>query len=140
MDLAIEAYARVMAEMFAAGDARNDVLARNGMDEAAWEEADAAWQARLSAALDEPGDGVSPLISAYAAAYEAAQRALGPPITLERFAEVTRRLKLGASLQAALGKAGVTLQGYVRGSEHWSPRIAREADTAARFLALLRAG
>jgi hypothetical protein len=138
--LTVEAYAQIMAELFAAGpgDARAVVLARHALDEAAWEAADTEWQARLSAAMDAPGDAVAPLISAYAAAYESAQRALGPPVSLEGFAAVTGALHAGADLSAALAEAGIPLQAYVRGSEHWTPRLAREPDLAARFEALVR--
>jgi len=136
----VEAYAAWMVALAAAGDQRDEVLARGGLDERAWDALDVAWQARLSEALDDEGDGVPELVSAYAAAYEAAQRALGPPISLEQFARVTRLLQTTADLRAALAKVGVSMAGYVRGSEHWSGRIATDPDLERRFYEVLRGG
>jgi hypothetical protein len=133
VDLTIEAYAEVMAELAAAGDARAEVLARHGLDEARWDAVDARWQERLFAALDEEGDGVAELVSAHAAAYAAAQRAVAPAISLERFAEVTRLLHASGDLRASLSRVGVSLADYVRGSEHWSGRIATDPELERRF-------
>lgn len=140
MNLTIEAYAALMAELAAAGDARADVLARHGFDEAGWAAVDDAWQARLSEALDEEGDGVAELVSRYAAAYQAAQQALGAPISLEQYARVTRRFQASGDLQAALAKTGVSLADYVRGTEHWSRQLATEPDVERRFDEVLRGG
>jgi hypothetical protein len=138
VDLDIEGYARVMAELSAAGPARAEVLARNGLDEDRWDALDAHFQARLSEALDEDGDGVSALIAAHASAYEAAQRALMAPISLEQFAQVTRLLHAAGDVRAALAKVGVALSDYVRASEHWSPQLANDPELERRFEAALR--
>jgi hypothetical protein len=128
-----------MAELAAAGEAREAVLARHGLDEERWDAIDTAWQARLSEALADEGDGVPAILSDFAAAYEAAQRALAPPITLEQFARVTRLLAASGDLPAALAGADVSLGAYLRGSEHWSRRLAEEPETERRFEAALRA-
>jgi hypothetical protein len=140
VDLDIEAYARVMAELCAASHAtsRAEVLARHGLDEDRWDAIDARWQARLSEALDEDGDGISTLIAAYASAYEAAQRSLAAPISLAQFAQVTRLLQANGDLRAALAKVGVALSDYVRGSEHWSQKLANDPEIERRFEAALR--
>jgi hypothetical protein len=133
----IEAYAVVMAELAAAGDARAEVLARHELDEASWDALDRQFQAELSAALDPDDDGVPAILSAYAAAYEAAQRAGGPPIAIERFAEVTRLLSASGDLRASLARVGVSLADYVRASEHWARRMAEDAELERRFEAAL---
>jgi hypothetical protein len=140
MILTVEAYAQVMAELASAGDDRAAVLARHGLTEATWEAADDCWQDELSAALDPEDDGVPEVISRYAAAYEAAQRAIAPPIPLEQFAQVTRLLSASGDLRAALAKVGVTLADYVRGSEHWSRRLAGDEELERRFDEVLRRG
>ena len=140
VDQTIEAYAQVMAELASAGEARGPVLSRHGLDEASWAAIDDRWQARLSAALDVDDDGVPELLSAYAAAYGLAQRALAAPISLDQFALVTRLLNASGDLRASLAKVGVTLADYVRGSEHWSRRLAGEPDLEARFHEVLRTG
>jgi hypothetical protein len=138
VELTIEAYAALMAELAAAGDARAEVLARHGLDEARWEAIDAHWQQRLSDALDEEGDGVAEILSAHAAAYEAAQRAAAAPISLEQLAQVTRLFQASGDLRASLAKVGVTLADYVRGTEHWSRRLAEDPELERRFDDVLR--
>jgi hypothetical protein len=138
VDVTIEAYAALMAELAAAGDRRAAVLARHGLDEDGWELIDAHWQDALSAALDEEGDGVADLVSRHAAAYQAAQQALTAPISLEQLAQVTRRLQASGDLRASLAKVGVTLAEYLRGTEHWSRRIATDPEIERRFHEALR--
>lgn len=138
MELDVGAYAQLMAELAAAGEARADVLARHGLDEERWDAIDAAWQARLSDAMADEGDGAPAILSDFAAAYEAAQRALAPPITLEQFARVTRLLDLVGDLSAALATVGVSFTDYLRGSEHWTRRLAEEPEIERRFDAALR--
>jgi hypothetical protein len=138
--LDIEAYARLMAELAKAGAAREQVLARCGLDEARWEAIDTHWQAHMSAALDAAGDDVPEIISAFAAAYKAVQRSLGPPISIEQFAQATRLLQATGDLRAALARTGVTMADYVRGSEHWSRRIAEEPEIERRFDEVVRGG
>jgi len=133
MAMTIEAYAAVMAELASAGEARARVLARHGLDESSWAAIDDPWQEALSAALDPEDDGVPAILSAYAAAYEAAQRALAPPISIEQFAQVTRLLQASGDIGAALAKVGVTLADYVRGSAHWSPQLAGDPELERRF-------
>lgn len=140
VELDLKAYATVMAELAAAGDARAETLSRHGLDEGAWGVIDARWQARLSEALEEEGDGVPALVASYAEAYEAAQRALAPPISLEQFALVTRLLQATGDIRAALAKADVTMAAYVQGAEHWSRRIAESPELERRFQAALRGG
>jgi hypothetical protein len=137
VELDIEAYAAAMAELASAGDARAAVLTRLGLDEERWDAIDTYWQDRLSEAMDADDDGVHPLVSIYAAAYEAAQRSLAP-ISLEQFAEVTRLLHASGDLQASLSRVGVTLAEYVRGSEHWSRRIPQDPELDRRFSEALR--
>jgi hypothetical protein len=133
----MEGYAGVMAELAAAGDARADVLARHGLDEASWDALDEAFQAELSAAMAAPDDEVPAVLSAYAAAYEAAQRALGPTLSIERFAEVTRLVSASGDVRAALARVGVTLAEYVRATEHWPRRMAEDDAIERRFRAAL---
>lgn len=137
MDLGLSAYATVMAELASAGDARAAVLSRRGLDEESWAAADAYWQDRLSEAMDDDGDGVAPVLSAYAAAYEAAQRAQAPPISIEQFARITRLFQASGDVVASLSKVGATLADYVRGSEHWSRRMTEDPDLERRFHAAL---
>jgi len=139
MELSLEAYATLMAELIAAGDAREEVLARHGLDEERWDAADTFWQERLNDALDdqeeEEGSG---LLAKYSAAYEVAQRALLAPIALEKFARVTRLLQASGDLQSSLAKAGISFAEYVRSSEHWSRRMAEDPEEERRFEAVLR--
>jgi len=140
MSESIEAYARMMAELASAGDDRAAVLARYGLTEATWAVLDDRWQEDLSSALDPEDDGVPEVVSRYAAAYEAAQRSLAPPITLEQFAQVTRLLSASGDVQASLAKVGITMADYVRGTEHWTRRLAGDEDLERRFHEVVRHG
>jgi hypothetical protein len=141
MTLTIEAYAQVMAELAAEGKdaaSREAVLARHGLDEDSWAAVDDRWQDELSAALDPEDDGVPAILSDYAAAYDAAQRGLAPPITVEQLAQVTRLLQASGDVRAALARVGVSLADYVRGTEHWSRLFAGDPDLERRFDEALR--
>jgi len=142
VSLTIEMYAQVMAELASAGDARAAVFARHSLDEARWETIDTHWQAQLSEALDQDidDDSVPEILAIYAAAYEAAQRSLAPPIALDQFAMVTRLLDASGDLRASLAKVGVTLADYVRGSEHWTRQLAGDPELERRFHEVLRSG
>jgi hypothetical protein len=142
VDLSIETYAQVMAELASAGGARAEVLRRHGLDEARWEKIDERWQARISEAMDQDpeDDGVPEIVSVYAAAYDAAQRAIAPPISLEDFAMVTRLLDASGDLRASLAKVGVSLADYVRATEHWSKQFAGDEEVERRFDEVLKNG
>ena len=142
MNPTIEAYAQVMAELASTGDARDEVLARHGFDEARWEAIDTLWQNRLSEAMDQDpeDDSVPEILVAYSAVYHAAQRSFAPPITLDQFAMVTRLLDASGDVRASLAKVGVTLADYARGSEHWTRQLAGDAELERRFHEVLRVG
>lgn len=140
MALELRAYAAILAELAATGESRSAVLASHGLDEASWEAIDEQWQERLSAELDDDGDGVPGLLAELSSAYAAAQRASAEPITLEQLAEVTRRLAASGDLRASLAHVGVTLVGYTRGSEHWTKLMSADSSLARQFEALVRAG
>ena len=138
----IEVYAQVMAELASAGDAREEILTRHGLDEARWEALDNHWQARLSEAMeqDPEDDSVPEILSMYADAYEDAQRSLASPISLDQFAMVTRLLDASGDVRASLSKVGVTFADYVRGSEHWTRQLAGDPELERRFHEVLRSG
>src|SRR5215471_21386923 len=98
-----------MVELSAAEDRRQAVLERNGLDEDAWDAIDRTWQDRLSEAMNQDDDEVPEILTRYTKAYEEAQRALGPVMSLETLARVTQLLSATSDLRAALAKSGVTL-------------------------------
>jgi muconolactone delta-isomerase len=143
-----------MAELVHAGEARAEVLLRRGLTEETWDEIDAHWQSRLFDMDDDDEDdqglgtqgdpkpqmfnqSVSPLLTAYTRAYEAAQASLGSAISLEQFAEATRLLQATGDLRASLQRVGITFADYIRGSEHWSRKIVLDKDLERRFAAIL---
>jgi hypothetical protein len=139
----VGAYARLMAELASAGAARRaGVLEEHGLDEAGWSEIDRTWQAALSEALDPPGgveaEGHVPaILSAYATAYEARQRELAAPVSLERFAEVTRLFGANGDIQAALARTQMKMSDFAAASAHWSRAMIEDPEIEARFAALL---
>ena len=134
----VRAYARLMAELVVAGaGGRAALLARHGLDEDTWTEVDLHWQSALSDALAPFEDDAPALLSEYAAAYEARQRELASPVSLEQFAEVTRLLQANGDLQAALARGGVKMSDFVQASAHWSKAMIEDAELEARFAALV---
>jgi hypothetical protein len=138
MELSIEAYASIAAELDTSGDDRNEILARHKLDEEQWDDIDTEWQERLSADLDGDSDGVPQLLATYTAAYQQAQRVMGPPISLVEFAHVIRFFQASGDLQAALTKVGVTLTAYLRSNEYWMQRLTEDPDEEQRFHEALR--
>lgn len=136
----IVAYARLAAALAAEPVARAELLAARGLDEARWAAIDDAWQARLSAAMDEATDGVPPLVAAYADAFARAQREAAAVLPLERFIAVLFELRRGREAAAVLAEHGITLAELLRASEHWSRRAASDAAVALRIAAIGRAG
>jgi len=138
----VEAYARLMADLAAAGvDSRAEVLAQHGLDEESFEAVDDEWNERLSEAMaddSEGDDGVSPLLAAYLAAFEAARRSEAPPMSLDSLALVTRYLSAKGDLRAALARVEVTFDQFSRATEYWTPRMAKDPALAARFEEVLK--
>jgi hypothetical protein len=134
----VRAYARLMAELAVAGaGGRGSLLARNGLDEEAWSRIDLHWQSALSDALAPFEDEVPPILSEYSAAYEARQRELATPVSLERFAEVTRLFQANGDLQAALSRVEVKMSDYVQASAHWSKAMIEDPELESRFAVLV---
>ena len=134
--LDIRAYAALVAALATADRPRAAVLAAQGLDEAGWEALDDLHQARLSRALDDDGDGVPPLVAAYAEAFAAARARSTRAATLlsiERFGDATREIQRTGDPTAALARLGITLDDFLRANEHWTARMVTDAELLQRF-------
>lgn len=138
MELSLEAYAMLMAELDAAGENRDVILAKHGLDEDQFDEIDTVWQDRLSAESMALDDGVSPLLATYAALYQQAQQNLGGQVSLETFARVTRFFQTTGDLEQALGKMGISFAAYIRSNAYWTKKMAEDPDAERRFHEALR--
>ena len=137
----IDLYAGIAVEIADGAGDPEVVLARHGLDEARWDAIDNGWQARLAEATDEGvEDGIPPLLAAYAQAMARAQKArAGAGVaSFERFAEAMRLFQRSGDMPATLQRTGLTLQDFLRASQHWTSRLAVEPDLAAKFERLLR--
>ena len=135
--LDVRAYAALLAALANAGPSRAAVLGAHGLDEASWGELDDAWQAQLSGALDDEGEGVPALIAAFDEAFTEARAAGTLPLDLARFAAITRRLEAGADLEALLRESSLGLDDLAGANAYWRPRLARDEDLRARFEAAM---
>ncbi|MBI4700856.1 MAG: hypothetical protein HY744_06785 [Deltaproteobacteria bacterium] len=144
LDQDVRAYAALAAALANGERLREVVLAEHGLDEESWERLDDAWQERLSAAADAPGDEVPALVAAFSEAFAEAGRGgapgADPPASLECFARATRGLGRGADPAAALAATALTLAGYLRAQAYWTPRMIAKPELAARFRELLGEG
>jgi len=120
----VRAYATLAVRLAEPDCDRAAILAENDLDEDAWDALDDQWQARLSAAVDEIGedDSVPLLVKEHADAFAAAQAARvrpGPPLSFERFVEITHEIQRGHDIQHVLKRSGTTLHDYLRAEQHW---------------------
>lgn len=134
--LDVAAYAALGAALADPACDRAAELRAHGLDEDTWAEADRAWQARLSRAMDAEPDGVPPLIAAYALAFErarAAQVGAREVVSIERFADAIREIQRRGDPQAALSHLGLTLEQFIRANEHWTRRMLEDAALFERY-------
>jgi hypothetical protein len=134
-------YAELAATLADPACDREAVLAARGLDEDGWTALDRDFQDRLGRAMDAEGDGVPPLVAAYAEAFaraRAAQNRDRPVISLERFADATREIQVRGEPLPALAQHGLTLEEYLRANEHWTQRMLADPALVARFRARLR--
>jgi hypothetical protein len=115
------------------------VLAEMGVDEDEVAAIDERFQDQLSDALDDEADGIPPLLVAYEAALRKARedQPSEAVMSLEVFVEVTRALESGKDVTQIFERRGITLAEYLRGSEHWTSRLAADPELAARLAELL---
>jgi hypothetical protein len=130
-DGAIERYATISAEL-ARGDVDLEtVLARHGLDEAAWERLVQRAEALLES--DDPEQETAEL-ERFAGAFERARaQTAGAPAEFEVWLGVVSALRRGEVLLHVLERAGLTLDAYLLAQSHWAPRVAREPELLARF-------
>lgn len=133
---AVAEYAELAAALAEPSADRAAVLAARELDEEGWSALDRLFQDRLSRAMDDDGDGVPPLIAAYAAAFaraRAAQAGDAEVISLERYADATREIQRRGDPLPALARVGVTLEQFLRANEHWTRRLLADPELARRF-------
>ncbi len=137
----IEEYATLQVRLLRGS--REDVLRAHDLDEAGLTLVDAEFQEALSAAMEEEGDGVPPLLARYDAALRKARAeadAVGPAVLpLEEFVAITRALESGKDVAQVFERRNITFADYLRASEHWASRLATDPELATRFN-LLRGG
>lgn len=135
----IEAYAALQMRLVGVeGDARTALLEAHGLTEDTYEALDERAQEALSRALDATEAGVPPLVARYDAALKKVHEGLEPPLSLERFAEATLVVQKGGDPTKALERIGVSLPDYLRSSQAWAGRLAKDDDLARRFAKLVR--
>lgn len=134
----VRAYATLTVRLAQPDADRPAILTEHGLDEDTWDALDDAWQARLSAAVDEMGDAetVPLLVKEHADAFAAAQAervSPGAPLTFERFVEITHELQRGQDVQHVLKRNQTTLHDYLRAEQHWLRVMMDDATLQARF-------
>lgn len=139
--LDVGAYARLAAQLAAAGAQREELLRAHGLDEDGWDAIEGVWLERLSQAENEQGqtDGVPQLLADYAAAFTAAQTELaGVVLPFERYVEITRAMSRGRDMAQLLDRFGVDLATYLHSHRHWTAKMATDADLAEQLQRAMR--
>ncbi|MGH7296084.1 MAG: hypothetical protein ACRELB_14170 [Polyangiaceae bacterium] len=134
-EINLDAYARITIALGRAGPARRGVLAAHGLDEDRWQQIDDAWQARLSDAMDQGTDEVpvAPFLEQFARAMDRAHSDDSQVMSLERFVQATRIVRLGGDVAKGLESVGLTVDAYLQANRHWMQRMAQDDDLAASF-------
>ena len=133
----VDRYAALAAELSRDGADRAAILGAHGLDESDWETIEAHWQARLSTAMD--GDleqeGIPDVLTQYSAAFAQAQAAQseGDVISLERFARATRAMANTSDVQQSLKQLGMTLAEFLKGNQYWCTKMVTDPALAEEF-------
>ena len=140
-ELDIETYAVLSARLSEEGVDRDALLAEHGLDEASWSLVEDHWQAVLSAAMDvdiEEVGGVPDVLSRYSAAYARAQEERSSSVlSIDHFAEATRRISRSHDVPKTLAEMGLTLPQFLKANLHWTKRMLEEPTLAERFRKIL---
>jgi hypothetical protein len=136
----IETYAMLSARLSGEEVDRDAILAEHGLDELKWSMIEDHWQAVLSAAmdLDVETHGVPEVVSRYSAAYARAQEERSSSVlSIDHFAEATRRISRSHDVQKTLGEMGLTLPQFLKANLHWTKRMLESPELAERFRKVL---
>ena len=120
--LGLAAYAAIAVRVGARVEARADVLASAGLDEAAWAVVEPIWLLRLAAAAQR---GDAAVLGAWDAATTAAQDALacGPIPSFEAWAHHLAAIEPGDDPAEAIARGGLSLAGFARAQRAYGARI-----------------
>lgn len=132
----LERHAELVTELWSSGRERADVLAAQGLDEAAFEALDARVQGALALGMDEEGDDVPEILVAYDAALARARERRVDEASvpsLERFGAATAALERGVEPDKALARVGLTVTEYLRANAFWTPRVSKDPELHAAF-------
>jgi hypothetical protein len=140
-EIDIEAYAMLSARLSGEDVDRDAILAQHGLDELRWSMIEDHWQALLSAAMDVDVEihGVPEILSRYSAAYARAQEEDRPSsvLSIDHFAEATRRISRSHDVQKTLTEMGLTLPQFLKANLHWTKRMLESPELAERFRKVL---
>lgn len=139
-ELDIEGYAMLSARLSGEGIDRDAILAEHGLDEMSWSLIEDHWQSVLSVAMDVDVEqhGVPEILSRYSAAYARAQEERSSAVlSIDLFAEATRRISHSRDVPRTLADMGLTLPQFLQANLHWTKRMLEEPAIAERFRKVL---
>src|SRR6516225_1179218 len=105
---------------------RDAILAEHGLDEVKWSSIEDHWQGVLSAAMDGDLDthGIPDVLARYSAACARAQEERSSSVlSLDDFAEATRRISRSGDVQQTLTDMGLSLPQFLAANLHWTKRM-----------------
>lgn len=127
MDVGVERYATIAAQLSERRASRADVLGAHGLSEARFAEIERRWTAALD---DEDRRGGHALRDAYDAAYVKEWEAHRRPFELADYARLTVAAERG-HLAAALDSLGIRRTLWVRLKRVWARRLAESRSLAS---------
>jgi hypothetical protein len=138
--LTLERHAAIAAAIAEGDRAPGEVLAREGVGEAAWAEATAAWMTRIADEARERPTGAT-LANAYSEAFARAQDALAPlrPMDAVAWAALTVEVQREGGPARPLARRGLSLADYLRLARAFARRLSADPEESAAFFAAYEA-
>lgn len=133
MNLTLEAYAALLAELTLGREPREAILARWALDEASWEAIDREMQAVLDVEAAE-GEDVPEPVRRFSSAFETALgEATTAEMPFEAYRVLTHRFRRGEDA-AALAQSGLLDLGrYLRAHRYWVKAMLADDTLRRRF-------
>ncbi|NUO51500.1 MAG: hypothetical protein HOV80_21810 [Polyangiaceae bacterium] len=128
----LETYAIIASEL-ARGADRAELLASHGLDEESFEALEERANEEMSGGAEPDGPGIPDGVARFDAVLRAAAAGGSDIPSLEDFARAFLVVQEGGAVHERLKERGLSVEVLLRGSAHYTPRLAHEPELAARF-------
>lgn len=134
MEIDLETYARISADLAEGDVSYRDILQRHGIDDESWNAATLDWNRRMAETSSIEGEGN--LAIRFSELFSAAQDAKKPiaPLDVNGWADLVTDVE-SIGLPRALARRQLGHADYFRLVRHWAKAVGRDAETARAYSA-----